>query len=84
MYTVEDATFEQARAILSALARELDAQLASRSQHPVDLHELIRGGAPRDVEAGVEAGYPHSIAEKLEKSFPINELFPRGRRARSA
>lgn len=84
MYTVEDETFEQARAILSAVAHALDAQQASGSQHPVDLHELIRRGAPRDVEAGGEAGYLHSIAEKLGKSFPINELFPRRRRARSS
>lgn len=84
MYTVEDETFVQARAILSSLARELDAQQASGSQHPVDLHQLIRHAAPPDLESGGEATYLHAIADRLERSFPISELFPRRRRARSS
>jgi hypothetical protein len=84
MYTVEDETFVQARAILSSVARELDAQQLSGTQHAVDLHELIRGAAPADLEPGGEAGYLRSIATRLEKSFPIAELFPRRRRAPNA
>lgn len=84
MYTVEDETFVQARAILSSLALELDAQQASGAQHPVDLHQLIRRVAPPDLESGGEANYLHAIADILERSFPINELFPRRRRAGSS
>jgi hypothetical protein len=84
VYTVDDATFVQARAILSALARELDLQHASGSRHSVDLHELIRHAAPAGLEPGDEADYAHGIAGRLEKSFPIAELFPRKRRARKA
>ena len=84
MYTVEDETFIKARAILSALARELDAQHAPGSRHPVDLHELIRRAAPAGLTPGGEADYAHEIADRLEKSFPIAELFPRKRRARNA
>jgi hypothetical protein len=83
MYTVEDETFVQARAVLSSLARELDAQQASGLRHAVDLHALISGAAAGDLEAGSEASYLHAIADRLEKSFPIEELFPRRRRARS-
>ena len=84
MYTVEDETFVQARAILSSVARELDAQRLSGAWHAVDLHQLIRSAAPAGLEPGHEAEYALRIAERLEKSFPIAELFPRRRRARNA
>lgn len=84
MYTVEDETFVQARAILSCLARELDAQQASGSRREVDLHALIRRAATGDLEAGGEARYLHGIAENLDRTFPISELFPRKRRARNS
>ncbi len=84
MYTVGDETFVQARAVLSSLARELDAQQASGSHHPVDLYELIRRAAPAGLEVGGEVAHLHSIADKLAKSFPIEELFPRRRRAGSS
>jgi len=84
MYTVEDQTFVQARAILSALARELETQQASGSRQPVDLHDLIRRSTTDDLPPRGEADYLHSLAEKLEKSFPISEMFPRKRRARSS
>jgi hypothetical protein len=84
MYTVEDETFIQARAILSALARELDAQRLSGTRQAVDLHQLIRSAAPAGLERGEEADYAHGIADRLEKSFPIAELFPRKHRARNA
>lgn len=81
MYTVEDETFQQARAVLSSLAGELTAQQASGSRHVVDLHDLVRRSAPGDLAPGGEADYLRAIADKLEKSFPISELFPRRRRA---
>jgi hypothetical protein len=81
MYTVEDETFQQARAVVSALARELAAQQASRSRLPVDLRDLVRRSAPSDLAPGGEVAYLQAIADKLEKSFPISELFPRRRRA---
>lgn len=81
MFTVEDETFRQARAVLSSLARELTAQQASGSRHSVDLHELVRRSAATDLAPGDEADYLHAIADRLEKSFPISELFPRRRRA---
>ena len=84
MYTVEDETFVQARAILSSVAGELDAQRVSGTQRPVNLHELIRSAAPADLEPGDEADYARGIVDRLEKSFPIAELFPRRRRARNA
>lgn len=84
MYTVEDQMFVQARAIISALARELEAQQASGARQPVDLHDLIRRSTNEDLPPNGEADYLHSIAVRLEKSFPISELFPRRRRARSS
>jgi hypothetical protein len=84
MYTVEDETFVQARDILSSVARELDAQRLSGTRHAVDLHELIRSASPAGLEPGDEADYAHGIADRLEKSFPMAELFPRKRRARNA
>jgi hypothetical protein len=83
MYTVEDETFRQARSIVSAVAAELSVQPGSGPAHPVDLRELIRSAAP-SVPAGGEAEYVRAIAEGLEKSFPIEELFPRKRRRGSA
>lgn len=83
MYTVEDETFRQARAIVSALASELVGQRESGSSHRVDLRDLIRSAAV-GVAPGNEAEYVRVIADKLEKSFPIDELFPRRRRAGSA
>ena len=80
MYTVEDETFVQARAVVSALARELAAQQASGTWHPVDLRDLVRRGRD-DLPAGGETAYVGALADKLEKSFPIAELFPRRRRA---
>jgi hypothetical protein len=84
MYTVQDETFVQARAVLSALAQELDGQQASGSRRDVDLHALIRRAATSDLEAGGETAYLHAIAEKLDRTFPISELFPRKRRARGS
>ena len=83
MFTVEDETFVQARAILSALASELVAQHESGSSHPVDLDELVRTAAD-SLPPGNEAEYVRGIADSLEKSFPINELFPRRRRVRGS
>jgi hypothetical protein len=83
MYTVEDETFRQARAIISALASELVAQRESGSSHRVDLGDLIRSAA-LGVAPGNEPEYVRVIADKLEKAFPIAELFPRKRRAGSA
>jgi hypothetical protein len=81
MYTVEDETFRQARAIVSAVAAGLSDQ--RESGFPVDLRALIRSAAPA-VPVGEETEYVRAIAEKLEKSFPIDELFPRKRRRGSA
>jgi hypothetical protein len=81
MYTVEDETFRQARAIVSAVAAELSGQ--HESEAPVDLRALIRSAAPA-VRVGEETEYVRAIAEKLEKTFPIEELFPRKRRRGSA
>ncbi len=84
MYIVEDQTFVQTRAILSALARELETQRASGDRQSVDLHDLVRRSTTDDLPPDGEADYLHSLAETLEKSFPISELFPRKRRARSS
>jgi hypothetical protein len=81
MFTVEDETFRQARAIVSAVAAGLSGQRESGSS--VDLSALIRSAAPA-VPMGGEAEYVRAIAERLEKSFPIEELFPRKRRRGSA
>ena len=83
MYTVEDETFRRARGIVSALSRELTSQEASGSSHAVDLRELVRSAADSGQPGG-EAEYVRAIADRLEKSFPIEELFPRKRRAPSA
>jgi hypothetical protein len=83
MYTIEDETFRRARAIVSALSRELTSQGAAGSSHPVNLGELVRSAAD-SVQPGAEAEYVRAIADRLEKSFPVEELFPRKRRAHSA
>jgi len=83
MYTVEDETFRRARAIVSTIAAELSGQRESGSSRTVDLGTLIRSAAPT-VPVGGEAEYVRVIADKLEKSFPIEELFPRKRRAPTA
>ena len=83
MYPVEDETFRQARAIVSALAAELSGSRESRSGHPADLRELVRSAAPT-VPAGAEVAFVSALAERLAKTFPVEELFPRKRRAPSA
>ena len=82
MYVVEDETFRQARAILSALAKELTAREDSGSGSPIDLLALIRRSAGVDLPAGGEAVYLSSVSAALERLFPIEELFPRKRSAR--
>jgi hypothetical protein len=82
MYIVEDETFRQARSILAALARELTAREESGSGSPIDLLALIQRSAGVDLPAGGEAAYVSSVSAALERLFPIEELFPRKRRAR--
>lgn len=81
MYTVEDETFQQARAIVVALARELDGQKAAGSRRPVDVHNLVRRSTSAELPPDGEADDLHALADKLQKTFPIDELFPRKRRA---
>ena len=82
MYIVEDETFRQARSILAALAKELTDRDESGSDSPIDVTELIRRSAEADLPAGGEAAYVSSVSAALERLFPIEELFPRKRRAR--
>jgi len=82
MYAVEDETFRQARSVLSALATELTEQSVSGLRRPVDLQELVRRSAPVEVSEGGETEYLSSIAASLERTFPVEELFPRKRRVR--
>jgi len=82
MYIVEDETFRQARSILSALAKGLTEGEDSESGSPIDVHALIRRSAEADLPAGGEAAYVSSVSAALERLFPIEELFPRKRRAR--
>ena len=82
MYVVEDETFRQARSILAALAKELTAREESGSDSPIDLTELIRRSAEADLPADGEAAYVAAVARSLERLFPIEEMFPRKRRAR--
>ena len=84
MYAVEDKTFQQARLVVTALARELSGQSASGSRHAVDLQELVRRSADVDFPENGEADYLSSLATDLGRLFPIEELFPRKRRARDA
>ncbi len=82
MYLVEDETFRQARSILSALAKELTDREDSGSDSPIDLPALIQGSAGVDLPADGEAAYVAAVARSLERLFPIEEMFPRKRRAR--
>ena len=82
MYVVEDETFRQARSILAALAKGLTAREESGAGSPIDVHALIRRSAGVDLPAGGEAAYVSSVSAALERLFPIEELFPRKRRAR--
>ncbi|MDH4333717.1 MAG: hypothetical protein OEW24_00385 [Chloroflexota bacterium] len=82
MYVVEDETFRQARSILSALAKELTDREESGSSLPTDLVAVIRRSAQGDLPVGAEAAYVSSLSAALERLFPIEELFPRRRRAR--
>ena len=81
MYAVEDELFQQARFILAILARELISQRESGVRRRVDLQELVRRSADADLPKDGEADYLHSLTAKLERTFPVEELFPRGRRA---
>ena len=76
MYLVEDETFEQARSIVSLLAKELAEQGVSRFGRPVDIRKLIRHSALRELPVGGEAEYLSAVAEKLEKTFTAEALFP--------
>jgi hypothetical protein len=82
MYVVEDETFQRARSIISTLAAELAEQEASRFGRPIDLRKVIRHSAGADLPVGGEADYLSAIADKLEKTFPIEALFPRKRGSR--
>jgi len=84
MYAVEDATFKQARSIVSAIARELATQEASGARRPVDLQKLVRQSADVEMPEDGEAAYLASVAADLAKLFSIEELFPRRRRAHDA
>ena len=81
MYAVDDETFLRARAILSALAAELLAQQTSGAQRPVDAHALIHRSTGETIPEGAEQAYLAAIADRLERIFPIEELFPRKRRS---
>ena len=76
MYTVEDDLFQRARSVIASLARELTAQKTAGATHPLDLHDLVRHSTDDELPPGGE-----SIADRLARSFPIAELFPRKRRA---
>jgi hypothetical protein len=84
MYTVEDELFQRTRSLVASLSRELTAQRDGGVRRPVDLRDLVRGAAPIDLAEGSEADYLDAIADQLEKSFPIAELFPRRRRTGSS
>ena len=76
MFTLEDELMLQARAVLTALAAELRAQEVAGEMAPVHVRSLIRGSAPTDVAEGEEVAYLGSIAERLERLYPIADLFP--------
>jgi len=82
MYAVEDETFRRARSVIAALAREVNGQLDSGVRRPVDFQELVRQSAG-DLPDDGEANFLSSIADDLARLFPIEELFPRKRRAGS-
>jgi hypothetical protein len=81
MYAVEDETFQRARSVISALARELDDQKDSDARRPADLHQLVRRSADVQLRPDGEAHYLRSIADDLARLFSIEELFPGKRRA---
>jgi len=81
MYVVDDETFLRARSILSSLANELTDQVESDAEGPVDLRALVRQSAQSDLPEGGEVDYLRAVADRLERTFPIEELFPRRRRA---
>ena len=83
MYAVDDETFQRARSLLVAAARELGAQQESGILRPVDLQELVRRSAAEDLAKGEEAGYLAAVSHRLELTFPVEELFPRKRRRRA-
>jgi hypothetical protein len=82
MYLVEDETFQQARSIVTALAKELAEQEVLRFGRPVDLRKVIRHAAGPDLPAGGEAEFLSAIADKLEKTFTAGALFPHKRGSR--
>jgi hypothetical protein len=84
MYAVEDDLFQGARSIVTTLSRELIGQQAAGVRRPVDIRDLVRRSATVELAEGGEAEYLGSLADRLEKSFPIAELFPRRRRGRDA
>ena len=76
MFTLEDELMVQARSVLSALAAELRVQEAAGEMAPIHVRSLIRASAPTDVAEGEEVAYLGSIANRLERLFPIADLFP--------
>jgi hypothetical protein len=76
MFTLEDELMLQARAVLTALAAELRAQEAAGDMAPVHVRALIRRSAPAEVIEGEEVAYLGSIADRLERLYPIADLFP--------
>ena len=80
MYVIEDETFQRARSILIALARELAAQEQAGIRRPVELLEIVRRSAGGDLPTDGALAFLRSTVDRLEKSFPIDELFPRRRR----
>ena len=76
MFTLEDDLLLQARAVLAALATELRTQEAAGEMAPVHVRALIRGSAPEKVGEGEEVAYLGSIADQLERLYPIADLFP--------
>ncbi len=76
MFTLEDELMLQARAVLTALAADLRAQEAASEMAPVHVRSLIRRSAPTEVDEGGEVEYLGSIADRLERLYPIADLFP--------
>ncbi len=76
MYTVEDDLLLQARAVLSALASELRAQDVAGEMAQIHVRSLIRRSASTAVAEGEEIAHLGSIADRLERLFPIADMFP--------
>jgi hypothetical protein len=79
MYTVEDALFDQARAILHGLAAELREQEANGEMAPIHVRSLIRratADTATPVLEGAEVDYVGSMADRLDSYFPVARLFP--------